>query len=38
MIPLFLEAVLLALVGFSAGMIVAYLVVFRRRHRSFWEE
>jgi LPXTG-motif cell wall-anchored protein len=38
MIPLFLEAVLLALLGFSAGMLLAYLVVLRRRRRTFWEE
>ncbi len=38
MIPLFLEAVLLALLGFSSGLILAYLVVLSRRRRTFWEE
>lgn len=31
MIPLFLEAVLMALAGFSVGLLVAYLVALRRR-------
>lgn len=31
MMPLFLEAVLIALGGFSLGLLVAYLVALRRR-------
>lgn len=31
MMPLFIEAVLMALTGFSAGLLIAYLVMLRRR-------
>lgn len=31
MMPLFVEALLLALAGFSVGLILAYLVALRRR-------
>jgi hypothetical protein len=31
--PLFVEAMLMALVSFAAGMLVAYLVVLRRRRQ-----
>ena len=31
MMPLFIEATLLALVGFSVGLLLAYLVALRRR-------
>ena len=33
MMPLFVEAALMALVGFSAGLLIAYLVALRRRAR-----
>jgi hypothetical protein len=33
MIPLFVEAVLLALAGFASGMLIAYLVAIRRRRQ-----
>lgn len=33
MIPLFVEAGLMALTGFSAGLLVAYLVALRRRRQ-----
>ena len=33
MMPLFIEAALLALVGLSGGLLVAYLVALRRRGR-----
>jgi hypothetical protein len=32
-IPLFIEALLLAFGGFGVGMLVAYLVALRRRRR-----
>ena len=32
MMPLFIEAALMALVGFSFGLLVAYLVALRRRN------
>ena len=31
MMPLFIEATVMALVGFSAGLLVTYLVALRRR-------
>lgn len=31
MMPLFIEAVLFALAGFSAGLLFAYLIALRRR-------
>ncbi len=31
MMPLFIEAALMALTGFSAGLLIAYLVALRRR-------
>ena len=36
MIPLIVEVALLALVGFSAGLILAYLMELRRRANSEW--
>ena len=33
MMPLFIEAALMALVGFSGGLLVAYLIALRRRAR-----
>ncbi len=33
MIPLFVEALLMALGGFAGGMLIAYLVALRRRSR-----
>ena len=33
MMPLFLESLLMALVGFSLGLLVAYLVALRRRRQ-----
>ena len=33
MMPLFIEILLLALGGFAAGMLVAYLVALRRRRQ-----
>jgi len=33
MIPLFIEATLMALTGFSLGLLVAYLVALRRRRQ-----
>jgi hypothetical protein len=34
MMPLFAEAVLLALVAFSVGLLLAYLVALRRRRNN----
>lgn len=34
MIPLFIEAALMALAGFSVGLVVAYLLALRRRRQS----
>lgn len=31
MMPLFIEAALMALTGFGAGLLIAYLVMLRRR-------
>jgi hypothetical protein len=31
MMPLFIEAVLMTLAGFSAGLLFAYLIILRRR-------
>ena len=36
MIPLIVEVALVALVGFSAGLILAYLMELRRRANSEW--
>ena len=36
MMPLILEAGLLALIGFSAGLILAYLMELRRRANAEW--
>jgi LPXTG-motif cell wall-anchored protein len=33
LIPLFIEAALMALAGFSAGLLIAYLVALRRRRQ-----
>lgn len=33
MMPLFIEATLMALVAFSLGVLVAYLIALRRRNR-----
>ena len=33
MMPLFVEAALMALAGFSLGLLIAYLVALRRRSR-----
>ena len=33
MIPLFIEALLLALAGFASGMLIAYLITIRRRRQ-----
>ena len=33
MMPLFIEATLMALAGFSLGLLVAYLVALRRRRQ-----
>lgn len=33
MIPLFIEAALMALSGFSVGVLIAYLVALRRRRQ-----
>lgn len=33
MMPLFVESLLMALVGFSIGLLVAYLVALRRRRQ-----
>ncbi len=35
MMPLLLEAALMALAGFAFGLLLAYLVALRRRSRSF---
>lgn len=35
MMPLLLEAVLMGLVGFAFGLLIAYLVALRRRGRPF---
>ena len=35
MVPLLLEAELLGLVGFSAGLVIAYVVELRRRARRY---
>lgn len=34
MMPLFVEALLMALGGFSGGLLIAYLVALRRRNQS----
>jgi hypothetical protein len=34
MIPLFVEALLMALGGFAVGLLIAYLVALRRRSQS----
>ena len=33
MIPLFVEALLMALAGFAVGLLIAYLVALRRRRQ-----
>jgi hypothetical protein len=37
MIPLFIEAILLGLAGFSLGLLIAYLLELRRR-ANFWKK
>jgi hypothetical protein len=36
MMPVFIEAMLMALVGFSAGILIAYLIALRRRSRQYY--
>lgn len=36
MMPLVLEACILALVGFSLGLLLAYLIELRRRNNAQW--